>query len=82
MSPMTRLFGSLFLSLFALIAAAADDWPQYRGLHQDGRSTERVFGEAAIGLDVAWKLPLGRSNCLRVREYSAVIRKTRSDTPT
>ncbi len=46
----------------ALIAGTAvgDDWPRYRGPSVDGISTATAFsGLDSIGLDVAWKRPIG-----------------------
>ena len=41
-------------------AAEADGWTRWRGPNQDGTSIgNRIFGEEAFGLDVAWSRPLG-----------------------
>jgi outer membrane protein assembly factor BamB len=38
----------------------AEDWPQYRGSHRDGRSSERIAREwPAEGPPVLWRTPLG-----------------------
>ena len=71
--------------------------PERRGGHLDvggqvlGEPPGRLGQRQAQALDIdvvvgqrwatAWKLPIGRSNCSRVRAYSAVSSSARSSTP-
>ena len=56
-----------FRSLFAAVAAfvgvhcSADDWPQYQGLHRDGRSAETGLARSwpADGPPEVWQQPVG-----------------------
>jgi outer membrane protein assembly factor BamB len=52
---------SLAAVAFVLVAgtAAADDWPQWRGPHADGVSTEKGLPTRWSAKDVSWKARLG-----------------------
>jgi outer membrane protein assembly factor BamB len=58
---------AILLTAFALLAAlagggaSADDWPDWRGPHQDGRSAEKNLPSrwSPSGENLAWKAPYG-----------------------
>src|SRR4029453_5175122 len=48
------------------VACGAENWPEWRGLHRDGRSAETGLpekwtpsGMSAAGENVAWRVPIG-----------------------
>lgn len=57
---MKQLAGIAFFSLAA--ASFAADWPQYRGPHSDGTSSDRILKSwPTEGPRVVWRAPLGES---------------------
>ena len=55
---------SVFMNKYSLLLAAgmtvsvvADEWPQYRGPHHTGASTETMAPWGTGGLKAAWKTP-------------------------
>jgi outer membrane protein assembly factor BamB len=50
------------LVLICVLAASADDWPQWRGIHRDGAWNETGIMEAfpPDGLPISWRVPVGR----------------------
>jgi outer membrane protein assembly factor BamB len=54
-----RSLAALLLAAVAAPAARAENWPQWRGPHNDGVSAEtNVPAEWGEGTNIAWKLPL------------------------
>jgi len=58
---MTRLIAALGFSLVLLFAAAAEDWPQWRGPNRDGVWSETDIMESFPpgGLRISWRAPVG-----------------------
>src|ERR1043165_3329410 len=58
---MTRLIAALGFSLVLLFAAAAEDWPQWRGPNRDGVWSETDIMESFPpgGLRISWRVPVG-----------------------
>jgi outer membrane protein assembly factor BamB len=58
--PPAILPRAVTLSVIFAFPLAAEDWPQFRGIHRDGRSAERIAHDwPAEGPPVLWRTPVG-----------------------
>lgn len=58
--PTVLIVGLLFAGvLTAAPILASADWPHLRGPHQDGRAEGEIFDGENVGLELAWRVPLG-----------------------